>query len=209
MASESGISGYTCLLLLHIVIKELIHGLVGQLHAQEGCCVRGHGTRQSGTDTGEESLEAARGVDALDSAADRGAALCGLQTRLDSVDGEDGDPHGNTSGTTRSHDSRQRKRTREASLRILGRQLPLHNLVCSEVGSGTGAVAGKRHGGATEDGADTALLVQLTDDIKTARVLGLLAGSELLLALDLEEHLHALKGGGDEGHGDGGEETGG
>ena len=195
--------------LLDVAIEELVHGLVRQLHAQEGCRVRRHGTRQGRANTGEEGLEAAGGMDALDRAADRGAALGRLQTRLDGVDRENGDPHSNTGGTTSSHNSRQRKRARETGLRVLGRQFPLHNLVCSEVGGGAGAVAGEGHGRATEDGANAALLVQLADDVNTARVLGLLAGSELLLALDLEEHLHALERGSDERHGDGGEETGG
>ena len=50
-------------------------------------------------------------------------------------------------------------------------------------------------------------MVELADDVEAAAVFWLLAGFERLLALDLEDDFDALKGGGDCGHGDGGEET--
>lgn len=49
----------------------------------------------------------------------------------------------------------------------------------------------------------------MADDVEAVCVAGFFPGGEGFLALDLEEDFDALEGGGDEGHGDGGEEAGG
>ena len=54
---------------------------------------------------------------------------------------------------------------------------------------------------------EQAALVEMAHDVQAAAVLGLLARRERLLALDLQQHLDALKGRRDERHGDGAEES--
>ncbi|ROW04447.1 hypothetical protein VMCG_05012 [Cytospora schulzeri] len=136
-------------------------------------------------------------------------ALGRLQPRLDRVDGEHGDPHGDARGGAGTRHGREAELAAgPARVRVQGRQPPLDVLVGGEVGGAAGAVPGEGGGRAAEDGAGAALGVQLADDVEPARVPGLLAGLELLV-LDLEDDLDALEGGGDGGHGDGGEEAGG
>lgn len=166
-----------------------------------------HSTSQRRAETREESLETTAGVHGADSTANSGLARCALQAGLDSVDGENGNPHGNTGGTTRSNNRRQGQLASHVAIGILGGQRPLDVLVGGKVGGRSGTITSQRHGAAAEDTTDTALLVQLAHDIHTTGVLGLLAGRGRVLALDLEQDLDALEGGGDQGHGNGGEET--
>lgn len=181
-----------------------------QLDAQESGGVGGHGSSQGGTEAGEEGLVAALAVQLADDAADGDVALGGLQAGLDGVNGENGDPHGNTrSSSSACHSSQAELAAGLASNRIDGGQTALDILVGGEVGGGTGTVTGEGGGGASEDAADAALAVELADDVDSAVVLGLLAGGQLLLALDLQNDLDALERGGNRRHGDGGEETGG
>jgi len=173
----------------------------------QGRCISGHGTAQSRSEAGEESLEAAAGIHRADGAADGGLARCTLQTGLDGVDGEDGNPHGNTGTTTSSQNGRQGQFAGDVTLCILGGQRTLDILVGGEVGSRSRAVAGQRHGAAAEDAAKTALLVQLAHDVHAARVLGFFTRGQCFLALDLQEDLDTLEGCGNQSHGDGREET--
>lgn len=197
-------------LVLNSLAKRLLHGLVGQLNTEERRGVGGHGSRQGGTEAREEGLEATLAVQLADGAAEGDVALGSLEARLDSVDGEDGDPHGDTGGGSGAGDGRQAELAGGlAGDGVLGAEGALDVLVGGKVGGRAGTVAGKGGGAAAEDAAHTALTIELADDIETTAVLGLLAGGELLLALDLQDDLDALEGGGDGGHGDGGEETGG
>lgn len=184
---------------------------MSQLDTQEGGGVGRHGTRQRRADTGEEGLETTLAVQLLDDSANGHARLrARLQTALDGVDGEDGDPHGHTSTSTGNGNGRQTQlAVGLAGDGVLGGKLLLDVLVGGKVGGGTGAVASEGGNAATEDGADAALLVEVANDVNGAVVLGLLAGLEDLLALDLEDDLDALKGGGNGSHGNGGQETGG
>lgn len=175
-----------------------------ELHAEEGRGVGGHRPRQRGTETREEGLEAALAVELPDDAAQGDVALRGLQTGLDSVDGEDGDPHGDAGGGTGARHGGQAELAGGLALGVLGAHLALDVLVGGEVGGAAGTVPGEGGDAAAEDAADAALAVELADDVEAAVVLWLLAGSELLLALHLEDDLDALEGGGDGGHGDGG-----
>lgn len=189
--------------------KGLVHGLVSQLDTQEGDSVSGHSSGQSRAEAGEEGLDTALSVELANDASQRDVALGSLQTRLDGIDGEDRNPHGNTGGTTSSHDGGNAQLARGVTVGVLGAKLGLDDLVRGKVTGGSGTVTGKRGKGAAEDGADATLLVKLADDVAGAAVLGLLARCELLLALDLQNNLDALKGGRDGRHGDGREETGG
>lgn len=192
------------------LVEHLVHGLVSQLDTQEGGSVSGHGTRQRRADTREEGLEAALAVQLLDDSANGHAGLgARLQTALDGINGENGDPHSHTGTSTSNGNGRQTQlAVGLASDGVLGGELLFDVLVGGKVGGGAGTVAGKGGNAAAEDGADTALFVEVADDIDGAVVLGLLARLEDLLALDLEDDLDALKGGGDGGHGNGGQETG-
>lgn len=182
---------------------------MSQFNTQEGCRVGRHRSCQGRAETGEEGPVATFAVELAHDTADGDVALGGLQTRLDGVDGEDGNPHGHTGGSACARHSREAQLPRGlARGRINGRHGPLDVLVCGKVGGGAGAVARKRGSAAAEDAADAALAVQLAHDVEASAVLGLLAGLELLLALDLQDDLDALKGGGDGRHGDGGEEAG-
>lgn len=183
---------------------------MSQLDAQEGSSVSRHRPSQRRRKPREESLVTTRPVQLLNDTANRHVALGGLQPALDGIDREDGDPHGDT-GARASNSNRAQAELAAGLARdgVLGRQRLLDVLVGGKVSGRTGAVAGQSGDGAAEDGAHTALLVELADHVHATRVLGLLAGRELLLALDLQDHLDALKGGGDGGHGDGGEEAGG
>lgn len=189
--------------------ESLVHGLVSQLDTQEGGGVGGHGSAQSRTEAREEGLDTSLSVELADDASQRDVALGGLQTRLDGIDGEDGNPHGNTGSTTCSHDGGNAQLARGVAVGVLGAELGLDDLVRGKVTGGSGTITGERGEGAAEDGADAALLVELADDVAGAAVLGLLAGRELLLALDLQNNLDALEGGRDGRHGDGREEAGG
>lgn len=190
--------------------KRFVHELVCQLHAQEGSRVGGHGPRQRGPEAREEGLESPLAVQLADDPADGHVPLCRLQARLDRVDGEDGYPHGHARGGARARHGRQAQLARGPPRgRVLGAEAALDELVGGEVGGGPGTVAGEGGGAAAEDAAEPALAVELADDVEPARVLGLLAGRELLLVLDLKDDLDALEGGGDGRHGDGGEEAGG
>lgn len=181
-----------------------------QLNAQECSSVRRHSTSECRSKAGEESLVATLAVEFANDASDGDVALSGLQTRLDGVNGEDGNPHGHTGTSTGACNGRQAQlASRLASLRVCRAQLALNNLVGGEVSSASGAVTSEGSSAAAEDGAQAALTVELAHDVETTVVLGLFAGRELLLALDLEDDLDALEGGGNGGHGNGGEETGG
>ena len=192
------------------LVKGLVHSLVSQLDAQESSSVSRHSSSQRRRKAREESLVTASPIKLLNDATNRHVAFGSLQPALDGIDGEHRDPHGHTSARTSNRDGAQAKLAAGlAGYGVLGRQRLLDVLVRGEVGGGTWAVARQCGDGAAEDGAHAAFLVQLAHDVHAARVLGLFAGRELLLALDLQDHLDALKGGGDGGHGDGGEEAGG
>ena len=181
-----------------------------QLDTQESSSISRHRSRQRGRKAREEGLVTARPVKLLHHTTNRDVALRSLQPALDGIDREHGDPHSHTGTGTRNGNRAQAKLAASlAGNGILGRQRLLDVLVRGEVGGGTGTVARERGDGATEDGTDTALAVKLAHDVHAARVLGLFAGGKLLLALDLQDHLDALKGRGDGRHGDGGEEAGG
>lgn len=180
-----------------------------KLDAEERRRIRRHGPSKRGPKAGEERLDAPARVQFPHDAADADVALGGLQAALDGVDGEDGDPHGDAGGAAGARDGREG----QVALRLAGdgvprRQPALDVLVGGEVGGAAGAVARERGGGAAEHGPQAALGVQLAHDVGTALVLGLLAGLQAL-ALHLQDHLDALEGGRDGGHGDGAEEAGG
>lgn len=191
------------------LIKGLFHGLVRQLDTEESGGVCRNSSGQGRAKAGEEGLDSATGKDTLDGAADGGPTFGRLQSRLDGVDGEDGDPHGNTRSTTSSHDCGQAQFSGGIAVGVLGAETALDILVDGKVGGGTRTITSQSHGTASKHRPNTTFLVELSDDIDTAIVLGLLAGGQLFLALDLEKNLDSLKGGCDEGHGDGGEEAGG
>ena len=180
-----------------------------ELDSEECRSIRRNGSGNGRAETREEGLEATPSVQLSDHTSDRHVALGCLESALDCVDREDGDPHRHAGGGTCAGDSGQTQfSVGLSSDRVLGRQLSLDVLVRGEVGGGSRAITGQGGRGATEDGSDTAFLVELPYDIQAAAVLGFLAGRELLLALDLQHDLDALKGGGDGGHRNGGEETG-
>ena len=182
---------------------------MGQLDTDESGGIGRDGSGESRAEAREEGLEAALAVQAADDAANSDVALSSLQAALDSVDREDRDPHGNTSSGTGHHDGRQAQLALGLARDRIGRgKLLLDDLVCDEVSSRAGAVAGQGSGRATEDGANTALAVQLANDVQRARVLGLFAGSKFLLTLDLKDDLDTLKWCSDGGHRDGREEAG-
>lgn len=190
--------------------KHLVHGLVRQLYSQKGCRVGRDSTSQRGTETREEGLVAALAVELANDASDGDVALGGLKAGFHGVDREDGNPHGDTGTGTGARHGRQAQLAGGLSGDgVLGAEVLLDDLVGGEVGGASGPVAGEGGDAAAEDGAQAALAVELAHDVEAAAVLWLLAGRELLLALDLQDDLDALKGGGDGRHGDGGEEAGG
>lgn len=181
---------------------------MSQLDTEESGGVGGHGTGQSRTEAGEEGLEATASVQLADHTTKGDVALGSLEARLDGVDGEDGNPHGDTGGATGSDDGTNAEVAGGlAGDGVLGAKSALDVLVGGKVRGGTRAVTGESSDAAAENGAHTTLLVELADDVETAAVLGLLARGEGLLTLDLEDDLDALKGGGNGRHGDGGKET--
>lgn len=181
-----------------------------KLNAQKRSSIRRHRTSERRSKAREESLVAALAVQLADDASDGDVALGSLQTRLDGIDGEDGNPHGHAGTGSGAGNGRQAQLAGGLAGLGIGRaQLLLDDLVGGEVGGAAGPVAGEGGGAATEDGAQAALAVELAHDVEAAAVFGLLAGRELLLALDLEDDLDALKGRGDGRHGDGREEAGG
>ena len=177
-----------------------------ELHSQESRRVRRNRSCHSRRHTREESLEASASIQLLDRARNGRVTLSTLQAALDSVDGEDRDPHGDTGRATGRHDGGNAELARLAVL-VLGRQPALDRLVRGEVDGRAGPVARQSHYRSAVDRSDSALFVQLAHDVGAARVFGLLAGAQLFLALQLQEHFHALEGCGDDGHGDGGEEA--
>lgn len=181
--------------------------LKGDDDLQSGSVGR-NSTSQGRTKPGEECLHTTAGVDRADRTADGRTARSTLHARLDGVDGEDGDPHGDTSSTTSRQDGGHRELPGDVAVLILGGEGALDVLVGGEVGGRSGTIPSERHGATPEDTADSTLLVQLADDIHSTGVLGLLAGWGWVLTLDLEQHLDTLERRRDQGHGDGGEETG-
>lgn len=180
-----------------------------QLNAQECSSVRRHRASERRSKAREEGLVAALAVQLADDASNGDVALGSLQTRLDGINREDWNPHGHAGTGSRAGNGRQAQLAGGlAGLGVRRAQLALDDLVGGEVGGAAGPVAGEGGGAAAEDGAYAALAVELAHDVEAAAVFGLLAGRELLLALDLEDDLDALKGGGDGRHGDGGEEAG-
>lgn len=191
-------------------IEHLPHGLVGQLDTEEGSGVGGNSTGQSRTETREESPVTALAVEVTDDAAERDVALGGLEAGLDGVDGEDGDPHGDAGGGTGAGDGLEAQLSGWlAGDGVLGAQGALDVLVGGEVGGRSGTVTGESGKAAAEDAADTTFAVELADNVEAAVVFGLLAGCEGLLALNLQDDLDTLKWGGNGGHGNGRQETGG
>lgn len=183
---------------------------MSQLDTQKRSSIGWNSTSQRRSETREEGLVATLSVELTNNTTQRDVALGSLQTRLDSIDREDGDPHGYTGSSSGAGNCGEAQLASGLSSNgILGAQFALDVLVGGEVGGGAGTVTGQSGNAAAEDAAQTALAVQAAGDVEAAAVLGLLAGGEGLLALDLEDDLDALKGGGDGGHGDGGEETGG
>lgn len=190
--------------------KSLVHGTVSQLDTQECSSIGRDGTGEGRTESGEECLVAATAVNLANDAAEGDVAFGRLEARLDGVNGEDGDPHGDAGGTTGGDDGAEAQVAGGlAGDGVLGAEPALDVLVGGEVRGGAGPVAGESGDAAAEDGAQAALTVELADDVDAAAVLWLLAGGKRLLALNLENNLDALKGGGDGGLGDGGEEAGG
>lgn len=181
---------------------------MSQLDAQESSGIGWDSSGEGGTETGEEGSVTAPAVDITDDAANSDVALGGLEARLDGVDGEDGNPHGNTSTSAGAGDGSEAQLTGGlASDGVLGAESALDILVGGEVGSGSRTITSESGDAAAEDGANTAFAVELANDVHTATILGLFAGGKLLLALNLENNLDSLKGGGDSRHGNGGEEA--
>jgi hypothetical protein len=168
---------------------------VSQLDTEESSSVGGHSTSKGRTKSREECLDTTLSVEFTNDATNGDVALRGLQTRLDRIDGEDRYPHGNSSGSSSACDSTETELAAGLSSEGINRcHLSLDVLVGGKVGSRTGAVTGESSSAAAEDAADTALLVELADDVNASVILGLLAGSKLLLTLDLEDDLDALEG---------------
>jgi hypothetical protein len=175
---------------------------MGQLDAQESRSVGRHSSSQGRAKARKESLDTSSPIDFSNDTSYGGFPLCALQPRLDSVDGEDGDPHGHSSGSTSTRHSA------ETELTAFRSHLPLDILVGGKVGGAAGAVSRQSGHRAPKDAADSAFFVQLPDNIDAPGVAGFLAGEERLLSLDLEEHFDSFEGCGDQRHGDGGEEAG-
>lgn len=188
--------------------KRLVHKVVSQLDTQESSSIGRHSSSQSRAKAGEESFNATLSVEFANDTTQRDVALGSLQTRLDGINREDGNPHGDASTTTSGNDGGDAQLAGLASDGVLGGEGALDVFVGSKVTGGTGAVTSQRGDGAAEDAADSAFLVQLADDVDAAVVLWLLAGRELFLALDLQDDLDAFKGGRDCRHGDRAEESG-
>lgn len=85
------------------LVKELLHALVCQFNAEESGGIGRHCTSKSWTESREEGLETAASVNRADNATYGRLARCTLQARLDSVNGEDRNPHGDTGSTTSTH----------------------------------------------------------------------------------------------------------
>ncbi|TLS29179.1 hypothetical protein PpBr36_00103 [Pyricularia pennisetigena] len=167
-------------------------------------------SRQSRSESWEESLVATLSIQALDDTTDRDIALSSLQPALDGVNREDRDPHGDSSRRAGTCDGHQAQLpTRLASDRVDGGQLPLDVLIRSKVCRRPGAVTRQRRHAAAEDRSHSAFLIQLPYYVETTAVARLLAGCELLLTLDLQDHLYTLKWCRDGSHWYGGEEAGG
>ena len=181
-----------------------------QLHPQERRRIRRHRPRQRRPKPREKRPVPTLRIEPLHHPPNGNIPLRRLQPTLHSINREHRNPHRHARTRTRTRNSRQAELARRlARDRVLGRKRALDVLVGSEVGGGAGAVAGERGGGAAEDGAQAAFGVELAHDVGAAGVFGLFAWRELLLALDLQDDLDALEGGGDGCHGDGGEEAGG
>lgn len=179
-----------------------------QLDPQKSRRIRWHRPRHRGPHPRKKSPQTPTRIQPPDRPANRRSPLRALQAALDGIDGEDGDPHGHARGAARRHHGRQTQLPAPVAVGVDGRHRALDVFVRREVRGRAGPVARERHGRAAEHAADAAFFVQLAHDVEATGVAGLFAGGELLLALDLEEHFDAFEGGGDEGHGDGGEEAG-
>lgn len=181
---------------------------MSQLDTEEGGGVGGHSSSKGGTETREEGLEASLSVKLAHNTTDRDVAFGCLQAGLDGVNGKDRNPHGNTGGSTGACDGRQAElSTGLTSDGIDGSHGALDVFVGSKISSRARAVAGKGSSATAEDAAETALAIELANDIDTTVVLWLFARSELLLALDLQNDLDTLEGGGNGSHGNSGEEA--
>jgi len=175
----------------------------------QSCGVGRHSSSQSRSESWEESLQSTVTVHRPDGTSNGRSAFSTLHPRLDGINREHRNPHGDTGGTTSSQHSRHGQFARDVPPLILRSQAAFDVFVGGKVRGGSGTVTRQGHGTTTENTAQTTLLVQLFNDVQSAGVFRLLAGWRRVLALDLEENLDTLEGGGDQGHGDRGEETGG
>lgn len=187
--------------------KQPIHSLMRQLDPQKSRRIRRHRPRHRRPHPREKRPQPPTPIQPPHRPPNRRPPLRTLQPALNRIDRKHRDPHGHAGGPPGRHHRRQTQRARRLPVGILGRHHALDILVGGEVRGAARPVAGERHQRAAEDGADAAFGVELADDVEAAGVAGLFAGAEGFLALDLEEHFDALEGGGDEGHGDGGEEA--
>lgn len=190
-------------------LKHPIHGLVSQLYAKKSRRVRWDRPCQRRPYPREKCPEPSSSVQATHRASDGRFPFGALQSALDRINWEHGDPHGHPGRPSSHHHGRQAQISTGLPVRVERSQSSLDILVRGEVDGTSGPVSGERHGRPAEHAADPAFLVELPHDVEGIGVAGIFAGRERLLALDLQKHFHTLKGGGDEGHGDGGEEAGG
>lgn len=167
-----------------------------------------HSSRHRRPHSRKESLQPPTRIQPSDRPPYRGPSLRTLQPTLYRIDRKHRYPHRHPRRTPRRHNRRQTQRAR-IPIRVLRRQPPLQILVRRKIRRGPRPVSCQRHGAPSEHAPDAPLPVQLPHDVNAARIPRLLAGLELFLALDLQQHFHAFEGGRDERHGDGGEEAGG
>src|ERR1700712_4451234 len=133
------------------LIEKLLHALVRQLHTKERGSVGRHCASKSRSESREEGLEATATIDRTDGTTDGGLTRRTLQTRLDSINREDRDPHSNTGGTTSSHNSRQGQLAGNIAIGILRGQRPLDVLISSEVSSRARTITRQSHSATTEN----------------------------------------------------------
>lgn len=138
--------------------RKLLKEVLSNLHTNEGGSVGWERSGQSWTHTWEEGLDTTLAVDLLGGSSDRNVDVGRLLGRLDGVNWENTEPHGNTSKTTGNRNGTQRQ------VLTWSGQLLLQDLVGSKVKSRTWTVSGQSSSGTLENGSDTTGLVHLSND---------------------------------------------
>lgn len=178
-----------------------------QFDAQERRGVGRDGPRERGSEAGEKGLDTTTSIELSDDGADGNISLGSLEARLDGIDREDGDPHGDTSGATGAGDGHETQLALWFPRgRITGGESALDVLIGGEIGGTPRTITGECGGRAAKDRPQAALGIKLADDVDSALVFRLLAWLETL-ALDLQYDLDPLEGRRDGCHGDRAEET--